>query len=79
MSRRKYTLNLLAETGMMGCNHVDTPIEFNVKLENSGNKNPVNKEKYQCLVGKLIYLSHTRFDISSAVSIVSQFMQAPST
>lgn len=37
----------------------------------------VNKEKYQCLVEKLIYLSHTRLDISYAVSFVSQFSTAP--
>lgn len=30
-----------------------------------------DKERYQKLVGKLIYLSHTRPDIISAVSIVS--------
>ncbi|KAA0061144.1 Cysteine-rich RLK (receptor-like protein kinase) 8 [Cucumis melo var. makuwa] len=37
----------------------------------------VDKEQYQRLVGKLIYLSHTRPDISFDVSVVSQFMQAP--
>lgn len=35
---------------------------------------PVNKESYQKLVGKLIYLAHTEPDISYAVSQVSQFM-----
>ena len=38
-----------------------------------------NKEKYQRLVGKLIYLSHTRPDIAYAVGIVSRFMQLPQT
>lgn len=28
-------------------------------------------------MGKLIYLSHTKPDIASAVSVVSQFMQSP--
>ncbi|KAA0037298.1 putative mitochondrial protein [Cucumis melo var. makuwa] len=36
VSQRKYTLDLLAKTGMLGCRPVDTPIEFNVKLETSG-------------------------------------------
>ena len=39
---------------------------------------PTNKERYQILVGKLIYLSHTRPDIAYVVSIVSQFMHCPS-
>jgi len=39
---------------------------------------PTNKERYQKLVGKLIYLSHTRPDIAYAVSVVSQFMHCPS-
>ena len=39
---------------------------------------PTNKERYQILVGKLIYLSHTRPDIAYVVSIVSQFMYCPS-
>ena len=37
----------------------------------------VDRYRYQSLVGKLIYLSHTRPDISFAVSMVSQFMHAP--
>ncbi|KAL0546054.1 hypothetical protein IC582_015959 [Cucumis melo] len=77
VSQRKYTLDLLTETGMLGCRPADTPIDFNCKLGNSDDQVPVDKEQYQRLVGKLIYLSHTRPDISFAVSVVSQFMQAP--
>ncbi|KAL0561215.1 hypothetical protein IC582_001637 [Cucumis melo] len=62
---------------MLGCRHADTSIEFNCKLGNFDDQVPVDKEQYQRLVGKLIYLSHTRPDISFAVSVVSQFMQAP--
>ncbi|KAA0067119.1 Cysteine-rich RLK (receptor-like protein kinase) 8 [Cucumis melo var. makuwa] len=77
VSQRKYTFNLLTETDMLGCRPADTPIEFNCKLGNSDDQVSVDKEQYQRLVGKLIYLSHTRPDISFAVSVVSQFMQAP--
>lgn len=37
----------------------------------------MDRECYQRLVGKLIYLSHTRPDIAFAVSAVSQFMHDP--
>ena len=77
VSQKKCTLDLLVETGMMGRCTAYMPIKFNVKLENSGDRISVDKEKYQRLVGKLIYLSDTRSDISYAISIVNQFMRAP--
>lgn len=61
---------------MTGCCSVDTYMEFNVKIGSYVDKVSIDKEKYQRLVGKLIYLSYTRSDISYAVSIASQFMQA---
>jgi hypothetical protein len=39
---------------------------------------PKNKERYQRLVRKLIYLSHTCSDIAYAVSVINQFMHCPS-
>jgi hypothetical protein len=38
---------------------------------------PVNKERYKRLVGHLIYLYHTRSDISYTISIVSRYMHDP--
>ena len=38
---------------------------------------PVNKGRYQRLVGRLMYLAHTRPDLAYALSIVSQFMHNP--
>ena len=37
----------------------------------------VDRERYQRLVGRLIYLGHTRPDISFAVSVVSCYMHDP--
>lgn len=48
-----------------------------MKLQPAEAENVKNKEHYQRLVGRLIYLSHTRPDISFSVSMVSQFMHAP--
>ncbi|XP_019054887.1 PREDICTED: uncharacterized protein LOC109115373 [Nelumbo nucifera] len=78
LSQRKYTLDLLFEVGQLECKPADTPIVQNHKLGEYPNQVPINKERYQRLVGKLIYLSHTRLDIAYVVSVVSQFMHCPS-
>ncbi|RVW83721.1 Retrovirus-related Pol polyprotein from transposon RE1 [Vitis vinifera] len=75
ISQRKYVLNLLTETDMLGCKPSDTPIKARNRMESD--KKPVDREKYQRLVGRLIYLSHTRPDIVFAVSVVSQYMYSP--
>lgn len=38
----------------------------------------MNKERYQRIVGKLIYLTHIRPNLSYVVSAVRQFMHNPS-
>ena len=63
---------------MLECKSADTPIAQNEKLSIHDHQIPTDKEQYQRLVGKLIYLSHTRPDIAYAVSLVSQFMHNPS-
>ncbi|KAJ0947449.1 putative RNA-directed DNA polymerase [Helianthus annuus] len=80
LSQRKYCTDLLTEYGMLGCKPVSVPIDqshvVNALLEN--NSGPLqNITGYQQLVGKLIYLSHTRPDISYTVHILSQFMHSP--
>jgi len=77
VSQQKYILDLLKETGMMGCRPANTPIDPNQKLQSEGKGDLVDTTRYQRLVGRLIYLSHTRPDITFAVSLVSEFMQSP--
>jgi hypothetical protein len=76
LSQRKYVLDLLDETGMLGCRPSFTPIEQNHKIC-AEYGDPVDKGRYQRLVGRLIYLCHTRPDITYAVSIVSRYMHDP--
>ena len=77
VSQRKYTLDLLHETGMLGAKPEETPMDDQYKLEIKEKGVPANTERYRRLVGKLIYLTHTRPDISFAVGMVSQFMHQP--
>ena len=74
LSQSKYVLDLLSEVGLLDCKPIDTPIVQNHKLGEYSDHVPTNKEKYQRLVGKLIYLSHTHPDMAYAVSVMSQFM-----
>jgi len=77
LSQRKYVLDLLTETGMLGCKPIETPIEQNHKNFCCVDASSTDRQRYQRLVGKLIYLSHTRPDIAYAVNVVSQFMHDP--
>ncbi|XP_059590835.1 retrovirus-related Pol polyprotein from transposon RE1 isoform X1 [Vitis vinifera] len=77
VSQRKYILDLLKETGMLGCKPIETPMDSQKKLGIEKESTPVDRGRYQRLVGRLIYLSHTRPDIGFAVSAVSQFMHSP--
>ncbi|KAL5574813.1 hypothetical protein UlMin_016512 [Ulmus minor] len=67
ISQRKYILDLLKETGMLGRKPADTPMDPNRRT----------KRMRKRLVGKLIYLSHTRPDIAFSVSVVSQQVNNP--
>ena len=77
LSQRKYTLDLLHETGMSGCQPIDTPMEEGLKLQLEPNQTPIKKGRYQRLVGRLMYLAHKRPDLTYAVSVVSQYMHNP--
>ena len=75
--QRKYTLDILTDTGMLDCKPVDTPMDSNVKLVPSQGELLRFPGRYRRLVGKLNYLTITRLDILFPVSVVSQFLQSP--
>ena len=75
--QRKYVLDLLKETRMLGCKRTKNPIDYNHKLSALIDDASVDKDKYQRPVGRLIYLSHIRLDIAYFISVVSQFMHFP--
>ena len=66
ISQRKYILD--KETGKLGCKTTGVPIKQNHRIGNDEENPKVEKTQYQRLMGKLIYLSHTRPDIAYAVS-----------
>ena len=77
MTQQKYILDLLKDVKQTNCHINDTPIEVNHKLALSENDPKIEAGLYQELIGKLLYLSHTRPDICYAVNALSQLMHSP--
>ncbi|GJS39240.1 ribonuclease H-like domain-containing protein, partial [Tanacetum coccineum] len=76
LTQRKYCIELLTEFGMLGCKPCNTPIEVKEGILKKDGKIIVDKplssiSGYQKLVGKLIYPTHTRPDISYDVHVLS--------
>uniref|UniRef100_A0A3Q7IJP0 Reverse transcriptase Ty1/copia-type domain-containing protein n=1 Tax=Solanum lycopersicum TaxID=4081 RepID=A0A3Q7IJP0_SOLLC len=86
MHQRKYALELISDLGLGSSKHMSTPAELNLKLttpefddlvRDTSDSLLLDPGEYQRLVGRLLYLTLTRPDISYAVQSLSQFMQAP--
>uniref|UniRef100_A0A3Q7HRL7 Reverse transcriptase Ty1/copia-type domain-containing protein n=1 Tax=Solanum lycopersicum TaxID=4081 RepID=A0A3Q7HRL7_SOLLC len=76
----------LSEAGLTGAKPSTTPIESNLRLTsveydqaNGYTEDVILQDvtAYQRMVGKLLYATITRPDISYAVQVLSQFMHAP--
>ena len=61
----------------MGSKPVDSPIEQNHKLAIASGESLSDSTQYQRLIGRLIYLTITRPEVSYVVHILSQIMQNP--
>ena len=81
VSQRKYTLDIVTECGLLGAKPSPTPTELNTKLVPADKTNShtllTDPKPYRRLVGRLIYLTFTRPDLSYIIHILSQFMQKP--
>lgn len=77
LNQRKYTLEIIQETGMLGCQPVAFPMEQQHRLALAKGQLLCDPERYRRLIGRLIYLLATRPDLAYSVHILSQFMQNP--
>ncbi|KAL6323210.1 hypothetical protein AAG906_029217 [Vitis piasezkii] len=62
------------EMKYLGCQPVDAPIEEGLKLCVEPNQVSTDKGRYQRLVRRLMYLSHTRPDLAYALSVVKVYL-----
>jgi len=75
--QRKYALDILSQTGMIGCKPCSTPyLKDNKDLYDAAETLP-DPTVYRQLIGKILYLTNTRPDLCFSIHLLSQFMQAP--
>ncbi|XP_075083829.1 uncharacterized protein LOC142167796 [Nicotiana tabacum] len=86
LNQRKYVLELIFDMGLSGAKPVITPMEINLRLTTveydkatciMGDVALQHPTSYQKLIGKLMYVTIIRPDISYAIRSLSQFMQHP--
>jgi len=77
LCQKKYIKDLLQETKMTQCRPLRVPLTPNLKLYAQIGTPLQDPNCFRRLVGKLIYLSITRPDISFSVQFLSQFMSHP--
>ena len=76
ISQRKYALEIIKDAGLLGTTPIDTPMERGLKLSDKGD---LLKDlgHYRRLVGRLIYLTVSRPNITYFVHVLRRFMHQP--
>ncbi|GKA26081.1 retrovirus-related pol polyprotein from transposon TNT 1-94 [Tanacetum coccineum] len=74
----KYVIDTLEKFNMAGCKTACTPMNIGEKLQHEDGTEAADGTLYRSLIGRLIYLTHSRPDISFSVGLLSRFMHKPS-
>ncbi|GJS73703.1 RmlC-like cupins superfamily protein [Tanacetum coccineum] len=77
LSQRKYILDLLQDAGLTACKPAPFPMPTHLKLSIDKGTPLIDVGVYRRLVGRFLYLTMTRPDISYVVQHLSQFVAEP--
>jgi len=75
--QQKYCLELLSDSGMLACKPSTTPMDCLLRLHKDSSAPLSDPLSYRRLIGRLLYLTSTRPDITFPVQQLSQFMSNP--
>jgi len=68
---------LLTDAGLLACKPAITPMDNLVKLSFTGSVPFTDVHAYRRLIGRFMYLTNTRPDITFSVQQLSQFLDKP--
>ena len=71
LSQHRYTLDLLARSGLTDSRTAATPMDLHLQLRTSDGFPLSDPTRYRHLVASLVYLAVTRSDISHIVHVLS--------
>lgn len=74
VSQKKYAKDLLNQLNIQGCKSVCVLISQSAKLQLNEDVESTNATIYRCLVGKLLYLTHTRPALVHVINLWSRHM-----
>jgi hypothetical protein len=77
LNQCKYALELLSDTGMLASKPSSIPMDPSTRLSKKTGNLLTENTSYRRLVGRLLYLTSTRPDISFSVQQLSQFLDCP--
>jgi len=77
LNQRKYCLDLISETRMLECKPAPTPSDPSIKLHADEGALLPDPSSFRHLIGRLLYLTNIRPDISFVVEQLSQFVSSP--
>lgn len=77
LSQRKYCLDLLQESGLLGTKPYATPLDYSIKLHIDNGKSFKDIRANRRLIGRLFYLNTTMHDVTYATQQLSQFIHNP--
>jgi hypothetical protein len=79
INQKKYANEVLKRFGMEYCNSVQNPIVPGCKLVKDEEGAVFDATTYKQMVGSLMYLTATRPDLAYVVSLISRFMERPTS
>src|SRR5438105_11841022 len=79
LSQHRYIEDLIACSGLTDTRTAVTPMELHLQLRPTDGTSLKDPHLYRQLVGRLVYLTVTRPDISHTVHVLSQFVSAPTS